>query len=80
MMVPDQIRDGYWYQIKVAGEVDSRWLNWAGGMRVSVQEGATILTGPVRDQVALRGMLNALWDLNLVLISVVRLEPDPLDL
>ncbi len=30
----------------------------------------TVLTGPVVDQAALRGILNRLWDLNLTVISV----------
>jgi hypothetical protein len=30
----------------------------------------TVLSGPVVDQAALRGILNTLWDLNLTLISV----------
>jgi hypothetical protein len=35
---------------------------------------STTLTGPVADQAALRGLLCALWDLNLTLISVARIE------
>ena len=34
----------------------------------------TVLAGPVADQAALRGILNRLWDLNLTLISVIRVE------
>ena len=39
-------------------------------------EGATVtlFTGPIADQAALRGILNKLWDLNLTLISVSRVE------
>jgi len=33
-----------------------------------------ILTGPVADQAALRGLLARIWDLNLTLISVTRVE------
>jgi hypothetical protein len=33
----------------------------------------TILTGPLPDQAALRGILNMLWDLNLELVSLKRM-------
>jgi hypothetical protein len=32
-----------------------------------------VLTGPLADQAALRGVLTRLWDLNLDIISVVRI-------
>ena len=35
----------------------------------------TILSGVLSDQVALRGLLNRLWDLNLVLRSVQQIDP-----
>jgi hypothetical protein len=34
----------------------------------------TILTGPIADQSALRGVLNRVWDLNLIVVSVERLD------
>jgi hypothetical protein len=34
----------------------------------------TVLTGEVRDQSALRGILTRIWDLGLTLLSVVRLD------
>lgn len=34
----------------------------------------TELTGPVVDQAALRSLLSKIWDLNLTLISVARVE------
>jgi len=34
----------------------------------------TTLTGPVADQAALRGILNKLWDLNLTLLGVNRMD------
>ena len=41
----------------------------ANGMQV------TILSGEIVDQAALRGLLNRLWDLNLVLRSVQQIDP-----
>jgi len=34
----------------------------------------TVLTSPVVDQAALRGLLTKIWDLNLTLVSVTRIE------
>lgn len=67
------------YQIKLEGKLDERWSAWFNGLTVYVEEGKspmTTLTGPVADQAALRGILNKMWDLNLRLISVVRLETE----
>jgi hypothetical protein len=65
------------YQIRVQGWIGERWANWFDGMAM-IYEGAehdspiTILTGPVVDQAALRGLLTKIWDLNLTLLSVTR--------
>jgi hypothetical protein len=66
------------YQIKVPGELDERWSDWAGGMTLRVEtEGdgppVTTLTGEV-DQAALHGLLRRLYALGLPLISVVCVE------
>ena len=37
----------------------------------------TTLTGAVADQSVLRGILNKIWDLNLTLISVNRIDMNP---
>lgn len=64
------------YEIRVRGVLDSSWEAWFETMTITgTQRGGTpvtILTGPVADQSALRGMLTRLWDLNLVLESVIR--------
>jgi hypothetical protein len=62
------------YQIKVPGELDARWSDWVGGMKIEVQDGdedapVTTLTGKV-DQAALQGLLRRLYSLGLPLISV----------
>ncbi len=65
----------YRVQIRVQGWIGRRWANWLEGMAM-VHEGeqddfpTTLLTGPVADQAALRGLLAKIWDLNLALISV----------
>jgi hypothetical protein len=63
------------YQIKVPGELDEGWSDWAGGMTIMVEsEGdgppVTTLTGTV-DQAALQGLLRRLYSLGLPLISVI---------
>jgi hypothetical protein len=62
------------YQIKVPGELDESWSDWAGGMTITVEsEGdgppVTTLTGTL-DQAALQGLLRRLYSLGLPLISV----------
>lgn len=63
------------YCIRVQGHLASEWSEWFGGMTIQRQtEGTTTLTGPVRDQAALHGLLLKVRDLRLPLISV---EPAP---
>jgi hypothetical protein len=61
------------YRIRVEGQLDQSWSGWFSGMTVSFQDGVSTMTGPITDQSALRGLLSKIWDLNLTLISVVRL-------
>ena len=66
------------YQIKVEGKLDEGWSEWFSDMTVTFESGGsapiTTPTGPVADQSALRGILSKIWDLNLTLISVTRIE------
>lgn len=62
------------YQIKVQGKLDEKWSGWFNGMTVTYECDITTLTGVVVDQAALRGILDKIWDLNLSLISVNRIE------
>jgi hypothetical protein len=71
------------YQIKVPGELDESWSDWAGGMTITVEsegEGPpiTTLTGTV-DQAALQGLLRRLYSLGLALISVNCVECGKID-
>ena len=66
------------YRIKIAGELDDTWLDWAGDMRLAVESDddglpVTFLTGTL-DQAALLGLLRRLYSLGLPLISVICLE------
>jgi hypothetical protein len=63
------------YQIRIRGVLDPCWSDWLDGLTVTIMEGRdTILAGPVRDQAALHGLLAKIRDLNLVLVSVERIE------
>jgi hypothetical protein len=66
------------YQIKVPGELDQSWSDWAGTMTLTVESQAegppiTTLTGAI-DQAALQGLLRRLYSLGLPLISVQCIE------
>ncbi len=62
------------YQIKVQGKLDAKWSDWFNGLTVTLESDITTLTGAVVDQAALRGILDKIWDLNLTLISINRIE------
>jgi hypothetical protein len=67
------------YRIRVEGELPARWLDRFEGMTVSVDRSTsertlTTLVGRLRDQAALSGLLNTLYDLHLPVLSVECLE------
>jgi hypothetical protein len=66
------------YQIQVEGWIGERWTHWFENVTLDAdcaQDGTpvTTLCGTF-DQAALRGTLAKLWDLNLTLLSVARME------
>lgn len=63
------------YEICVEGVLDQRWTSWFEGLAIDSNDSQTVISGPVADQAALRGLLNRVCDLGLVLISVCRLDP-----
>ena len=59
------------YQITVKESLDDSWSAWFDGMTISQgADGTTTLTGPVRDQSALYGLLDKARDLGLTLVAV----------
>lgn len=73
-----KLGNGMFYEIKVKGYLDSHWSEWFDDLTMTYDEcGHTLLSGPVTDQAALHGLLNKIRDMNLALISVNRIEPDP---
>lgn len=63
------------YRIRVKATLDPSWSDWFDGLTVKpTAAGETVLTGPVRDQTALYGLLNKIRDMGLPLLSVEQLE------
>jgi hypothetical protein len=59
------------YAIRVKGHLDQSWSSWLDGLTIEPQaHGETLLTGLVRDQAALHGLLNKIRDLGLPLLGV----------
>ncbi len=63
------------YTIRVKGHLDQSWSAWFDGMTITNKaNGDTIISGPVADQAALHSLLVKVHNLNLTLISVMRVE------
>jgi hypothetical protein len=66
------------YEIRIKGHLDDKWAAEFEGLTVTlVENGDTLLTGPVIDQAALHGLLKKVRDLGLPLVSVSPVEPGP---
>ena len=62
------------YQIRVKDYVDDEWAEWfAPLIIVNEPGGESLLTGPVRDQSELHGLIDRVFDLNLTLLAVSRI-------
>ena len=67
------------YQISVQGKIDPTCSDLLGGMTISpdtveAPPPVTTLEGELRDQTALAGVLNTLYELHLTILSVKRLS------
>jgi hypothetical protein len=61
------------YEIRIKGHLAPSWSETFDGMQLTqTQAGETLLSGAVMDQAALHGLLARIRDLNLTLISVIR--------
>ena len=65
------------YQIRITGQLGSRWADWFEGLAITLDGGDTLITGPVVDQAALHGLLKRVRDLGMPLVSVSPVEPGP---
>lgn len=63
------------YRIRIAGRVQNGWLDFMSDLEEFYEQenGKTVttITGVVKDQAALHGLLERIRDLNLTLLSVV---------
>jgi len=65
------------YQIRIEGHLDETWINWFSPLAIANEaNGEATLTGAVRDQAELHGLLDRVFDLNLTLLAVNRVN-DP---
>ena len=62
------------YQIRIKGHLDETWIHWFSPLEiVNEVNGEAVLTGHVRDQAELHGLLDRVFDLNLTLLAVDRI-------
>lgn len=65
------------YEIRVKGTLSRQWSAWFDGWTISASDREeTVLTGPVRDQSALFGLLAKIRDLGLPLLLVRRVDAE----
>ena len=69
------------YRIEVEGVLDEIWTDSLAGMRISTRKRADqstvmTLTGRLKDQAELSGVLNGLYELHLPILSVEILSED----
>ena len=64
------------YEIRLKEHLDDHWSDRFEGLAVShLEDGTTLLVGPVRDQAALHGLLGRVRDLGLTLLAVTCIGP-----
>ena len=57
-------------KISIQGHLDKKWKNRFEGMKISYEGDNTILTGNLKDEAHMHGILNIIRDLNIKLISI----------
>ncbi len=57
-------------EIKVEGHLDKKWKDWFNGLEIKYEGENTILSGSIKDDASIHGILNLIRDINLKLISV----------
>ena len=66
-----------WYEIQAKGYLEPGWLDWFDGLQIqNLENGETSLIGLITDQLALRRVLDKLWDLGLTVLSLHRIEAE----
>ena len=71
--IPAEQKEEY-YEIRIEGQLSPTWSDWFDGLTLTnLENGQSVLSGPVRDQAALHGLLAKIRDMNLELILVRKL-------
>ncbi len=66
---------GSFFDIHVKGHLDKSWADWLEGLEIKLLDNEEmVLSGHVVDQAALMGILNRLYNLNLTLLSVNKVD------
>ncbi len=64
------------YEIRIANQLEMDDWEWFEGMTINnLENGETLITGPIVDQSALHGLLMKIRHLNMTLISVKQIPP-----
>ena len=62
-------------KLTIQGHLDKKWKNSFEGFEINYERYNTILTGIIKDEAHLHGVLNQIRDLNLKLVSVNPYSP-----
>jgi hypothetical protein len=63
------------YRVRIKGQLEPEWSSWFAGLAVRPEpDGTTVLRGQLADQSALHGLLAAIRDLGLLLVSVETID------
>jgi hypothetical protein len=63
------------YRILVKECLDRKMIDWFGDLTITpIENGGTMLSGTFPDQPALRGFLEQLWNLNITVITVEKVQ------
>lgn len=69
----------YQIRIRIRGRVPAGLEDWFGGLRLTAEQDDTLLSGPLPDQSALLGVLDAIHNLGLTVLSVSSQERQPVE-
>ena len=76
-MRPKESGQANLYRIRLKGVLNHPIVDWFNDITIIPQEnGETLLVGQFADQPALRGLLDQLWNLNLTILAVEKIEEE----